>query len=78
MHMLENIATGHVETEEELFAFYNRTFCAFTCDVHSIRGNILDLREFLDPAGRPFALSMTMTSSGHTTKVDARFSDKPT
>src|SRR5216684_6100871 len=36
----------------------------------------IDLREFLDPAGRPFALSMTMSSSGHTTKVDARFTEK--
>src|SRR5260370_1508408 len=36
----------------------------------------IDLREFLDPAGRPFALSMTMSSSRHTTKVDARFTVK--
>src|SRR5256712_9207954 len=29
MHILANIATGHVATEEELFAFFNRTFFAF-------------------------------------------------
>jgi hypothetical protein len=36
----------------------------------------VDLREFLDPEGRPFTLSMTMSSNGHTTKVDARFTEK--
>jgi transglutaminase-like putative cysteine protease len=36
----------------------------------------VDLRELLDPAGRPFTLSMTMSSNGHVTKVDARFTDK--
>src|SRR2546422_681391 len=47
MHILANIATGHVATEEELFAFFNRTFFAFTGDVHTIRGKILDVLEFL-------------------------------
>jgi transglutaminase-like putative cysteine protease len=36
----------------------------------------IDLREFIDAAGRPLTLSMTMSSGGHTTKVDARFSEK--
>ncbi len=36
----------------------------------------IDLREFIDPAGRPLSLSMTMSSGGHTTKVDARFAEK--
>jgi len=47
MHILANIATGHVGTEEELFAFFNRTFFAFTGDVHAIRGKILEVLEFL-------------------------------
>src|SRR5216117_876666 len=47
MHILANIATGHVGTEEELFAFFNRTFFAFTGDVHAIRGKILDVLDFL-------------------------------
>jgi len=47
MHVLANIATGHVATEEELFAFFNRTFFAFTGDVHSIRGKIFEVLDFL-------------------------------
>src|SRR5438445_13417671 len=47
MHVLSNIATGHVGTEEDLFAFFNRTFLAFTGDVHAVRGNILDVLDFL-------------------------------
>src|SRR5207245_10183036 len=47
MHVLANIATGHVGSEEELFAFFNRTFFAFTGDVHAIRGKILEVLEFL-------------------------------
>jgi helicase len=47
MHVLANIATGHVGTEEDLFAFFNRTFFAFTGDVHAIRGKILEVLEFL-------------------------------
>ncbi len=47
MHVLANIATGHVATEEDLFAFFNRTFFAFTGDVHMIRGKILEVLEFL-------------------------------
>src|SRR5256886_7430688 len=47
MHVLANIATGHVGSEEELFAFFNRTFFAFTGDVHAIRVKILELLEFL-------------------------------
>lgn len=47
MHVLANIATGHVNTEEDLFAFFNRTFFAFAGDVHAIRGKILEVLEFL-------------------------------
>src|SRR6266705_704971 len=47
MHVLANIATGHVATEEDLFAFFNRTFFAFTGDVHAIRGKILEVLDFL-------------------------------
>src|SRR5256712_6626507 len=47
MHVLANIATGHVGTEEDLFAFFNRTFFAFTGDVHAIRGKILEVLDFL-------------------------------
>src|SRR3989475_621603 len=48
MHILANIATGHVGTEEELFSFFNRTFFAFTGDVHAIRGKILEVVEDYD------------------------------
>ncbi len=36
----------------------------------------IDLRQYLDLAGRPLSLSMAMTSGGHTTKVDAHFTDR--
>lgn len=48
MHVLANIATGHVDSEEELFAFFNRTFFAFQGDVHTIRGKILEVLQFLE------------------------------
>ncbi len=47
MHVLASIATGHVATEEELFAFFNRTFFAFSGDIYAIRGKILEVLEFL-------------------------------
>lgn len=47
MHILANIATGHVGTEEELFSFFNRTFFAFQGDVTAIRGKILEILDFL-------------------------------
>src|SRR5439155_17616749 len=33
----------------------------------------IETRQFLDPAGRPLWMSMTMRSAGHTTRVEARF-----
>jgi len=48
MHVLASIATGHVGTEEELLAFFNRTFFAFSGDVYSIHGKIREVLEFLD------------------------------
>src|ERR1043166_3750573 len=36
----------------------------------------IDLRQVLDTEGRPLSLVMTMESGGHTTKVDARLSEK--
>lgn len=36
----------------------------------------INLREYLDTAGRPLSLAMAMTSGGHSTKVDARFTEK--
>lgn len=47
MHVLASVATGHVHTEEDLFAFFNRTFFAFTGEVATIHGKILDVLEFL-------------------------------
>jgi helicase len=47
MHVLASVATGHVHTEEDLFAFFNRTFFAFTGDVATIHGKILSVLEFL-------------------------------
>ena len=47
MHVLASVATGHVHTEEDLFAFCNRTFFAFTGDVATIHGKILNVLEFL-------------------------------
>jgi hypothetical protein len=36
----------------------------------------IDLRQVLDTEGRPLSLRMSMESGGHTTNVDARFSEK--
>ena len=47
MHVLANVATNHTNTEEDLFAFFNRTFFAFQGDVHAIRGKILEVLDFL-------------------------------
>jgi helicase len=47
MHVLASVATGHVHTEEDLFAFFNRTFFAFTGDVAAIHGKIRDVLDFL-------------------------------
>jgi helicase len=47
MHVLASVATGHVHTEEDLFAFFNRTFFAFTGDVYTIHGKIRDVLDFL-------------------------------
>jgi len=47
MHVLASVATNHATTEEELFAFFNRTFFAFTGDVYAIRGKILGVLDFL-------------------------------
>ena len=48
MHVLANVATGHAGSEEELFAFFNRTFFAFQGDVDSIRGKIVEVLTFLE------------------------------
>jgi len=48
MHVLASVATGHVHTEEDLLAFFNRTFFAFTGDVHTIHGKIQDVLGFLE------------------------------
>jgi len=47
MHVLASVATGHVGSEEELFAFFNRTFLAFSGDIYAIRGKVLEVLEFL-------------------------------
>ena len=47
MHVLASVATGHVHTEEDLFAFFNRTFFAFTGEVATIHGKILGVLDFL-------------------------------
>ncbi len=47
MHVLASVATGHVRTEEDLFAFFNRTFFAFTGDVATIHGKIREVLDFL-------------------------------
>ncbi|MGQ0797755.1 MAG: DEAD/DEAH box helicase [Methanobacteriota archaeon] len=47
MHVLASIATNHATTEDELFAFFNRTFFAFTGDVYAIRGKVLAVLDFL-------------------------------
>ncbi len=47
MHVLASVATGHVDTEEDLLAFFNRTFYAFTGDVSQIHGKIREVLDFL-------------------------------
>ncbi len=47
MHVLASVATGHVHTEEDLLAFFNRTFFAFTGDVATIHGKIMSVLDFL-------------------------------
>ncbi len=47
MHVLASVATGHVHTEEDLFAFFNRTFFAFTGEVATIHGKIREVLDFL-------------------------------
>ena len=47
MHVLASIATGHVDTEEDLLAFFNRTFFAFAGDVYAIHGKIREVLDFL-------------------------------
>jgi helicase len=48
MHVLASIATGHVGTEEDLLAFFNRTFFAFAGDVYTIHGKIREVLDFLE------------------------------
>jgi len=48
MHVLASIATGHVGTEEDLLAFFNRTFYAFAGDVYTIHGKIREVLDFLE------------------------------
>ena len=47
MHVLASVATGHVNTEDDLFAFFNRTFFAFTGDIYQIHGKIREVLDFL-------------------------------
>ena len=48
MHVLASVATGHVGTEEDLLAFFNRTFFAFVGDVYTIHGKIREVLDFLE------------------------------
>ncbi|HKW42646.1 MAG TPA: DEAD/DEAH box helicase [Thermoplasmata archaeon] len=48
MHVLASVATGHVNSEEDLLAFFNRTFFAFTGDVYAIHGKIREVLAFLE------------------------------
>ncbi|MGI0149417.1 MAG: helix-hairpin-helix domain-containing protein [Thermoplasmata archaeon] len=48
MHVLASIATSHVDTEEDLLAFFNRTFFAFAGDVYTIHGKIREVLDFLE------------------------------
>jgi len=48
MHVLASVATGHVGTEEDLLAFFNRTFFAFAGDVFTIHGKIREVLDFLE------------------------------
>jgi helicase len=47
MHVLASVATGHVSTEEDLLAFFNRTFYAFAGEVSQIHGKIREVLDFL-------------------------------
>ncbi|MCI4371027.1 MAG: helix-hairpin-helix domain-containing protein, partial [Thermoplasmata archaeon] len=47
MHVLASVATGHVKSEEDLLAFFNRTFYAFTGDISDIHGKIRQVLDFL-------------------------------
>ncbi|HYT18382.1 MAG TPA: DEAD/DEAH box helicase [Thermoplasmata archaeon] len=47
MHVLASVATSHVDTEEDLLAFFNRTFYAFTGEVAQIHGKIREVLDFL-------------------------------
>jgi helicase len=47
MHVLASVATGHVGTEEDLLAFFNRTFYAFAGEVSEIHGKIREVLDFL-------------------------------
>jgi helicase len=48
MHVLASVATGHVGTEEDLLAFFNRTFYAFAGEVSQIHGKIREVLDFLE------------------------------
>src|SRR5947208_16349969 len=48
MHVLASVPTGHVGTEEDLLAFFNRTFFAFAGDVYTIHGQIREVLDFLE------------------------------
>src|SRR5437762_945004 len=43
-----SVATGHVGTEEDLLAFFNRTFFASAGDVYTIHGKIREVLDFLE------------------------------
>jgi len=47
VHTLATIATGHATTEEELFAFFGRTFFAHQSPVDELRGKVEDVLAFL-------------------------------
>ncbi len=47
-HTLAAVATEHATTEEELLAFYGRTFFAHCEDVNDLRGKIGDVLAFLE------------------------------
>jgi len=48
MHVLASVATGHVGTEKDLLAFFNRTFFAFAGDIFTIHGKIREVLDFLE------------------------------
>jgi helicase len=47
MHVLASVATGHVGTEDDLLAFFNRTFYAYAGEVSEIHGKIRQVLDFL-------------------------------